>query len=284
MKSMKSSIFWGALVALAAGCSSDDVGSGSLEVTTWGEEYIEEEIPAEDLADGYSIKFDKFLIVLGKVRGQATSGDDSFVSEETVLFDLVTPGPHRLAGFDALEAGDWERVGYSNPPIDETTTRDASASAKDATLMRDGGYSVYVEGSATQGEDSYHFAWGFTHGTDYENCITLVDGREQPGFTVGEGARTTVELTIHGDHFFYDDLASPDAERRFQAYADADANEDGEVTLEELAEVKLFDIPSDQGPYGTGDFSRVDNLREFMGALVSTLGHFNGEGHCEPQL
>ena len=65
---------------------------------------------------------------------------------------------------------------------------------------------------------------------------------------------------------------------RFNAMAAADANANGEVTLDELSAVKLVDIP--EGTYGTGSASNVDDLGAFVRALTATLGHYRGEGHC----
>ncbi len=59
--------------------------------------------------------------------------------------------------------------------------------------------------------------------------------------------------------------------------AAADANDDGEVTLEELEAVPLVEI--DEGTYGTGSASHVDDLGEFVRALTRTIGHYRGEGH-----
>ena len=95
---------------------------------------------------------------------------------------------------------------------------------------------------------------------------------------VTNGGNESVQLTIHGDHFFYDDLASEEAVPRFNAMAAADTSGDGKVTLDELGAVKLVDI--DEGTYGTGSASHVDDLGAFVQALTATLGHYRGEGHC----
>ena len=59
------------LTAFVTGCGDDDgggVGSGVLQVTTWGEDYIESGIPSDDFEDGYSVTYEKFLIVLGNIE------------------------------------------------------------------------------------------------------------------------------------------------------------------------------------------------------------------------
>lgn len=49
------------------------------------------------------------------------------------------------------------------------------------------------------------------------------------------------------------------------------------MTQPELAAVQLVDLPL--GTYGAGA-ADIDTLGELVGALVATLGHFRGEGHC----
>ena len=154
-----------------------------------------------------------------------------------------------------------------------------SAGSDDATLMQDQGYSVYVEGTATKGAESFTFAWGFTDATGYADCVDVGGGQETSGIVVPDGAAVDVQLTIHGDHLFYDDLASEDALLRFDHMAAADADMDGVVTLDELDAVDLATIPTGEGTYGVGA-GDVDTLGEFVRASTRTLGHFNGEGHC----
>lgn len=249
-----------------------------MTLTTWGENFIEQGIPEEEFADGFAARFDRFLVVIGDL--QATNGDESFSSGETQLVDLVAPGPHALGTY-SLSPGHWSGVRFSiSPPSDDTLLHPSADDAGRGT-MEAGGYSVYAEGRASRGDESWEFRWGFTRHTIYEDCVRIVDGRERPGFSVGAGSTASVELTLHGDHFFYDDLAADDASLRFEALAGADADDDGEVTLEELSQVPLIDLPA--GTYGTGNLSDVDDLRAYIEALVANLGHFNGEGHCQPR-
>ena len=53
-----------ALVAVACSSSSSSDGVGTAKFTTWGEEYIEREIPSADVEDGWTIRYDRFLVVL----------------------------------------------------------------------------------------------------------------------------------------------------------------------------------------------------------------------------
>ena len=50
----------------------------------------------------------------------------------------------------------------------------------------------------------------------------------------------------------------------------------------ELARVDLTTLPSSQ--YGGGDMSRVRTLRDFITTISASIGHFNGEGHCQERV
>jgi hypothetical protein len=277
---MGSSTLLVASLALLSGCSSENeaAGSGNVSFNVWGEEYIEQEIPARDVEDGWTIEFDEFLIVIGDVSVADRNAGAAGQLSGTKLYNLVSPGPHDLGALAGIEARVWDKVGYSVPAIEASTTVHSSATDSDATLMRNGGFSVYVAGSATKGSATKTFGWGFINSTRYDDCVAEVGDKETPGVAVSNGGSEPVQLTIHGDHFFYDDLASPDALVRFNGMAAADADNDGEVTLEELGRVKLVDVA--EGTYGTGSASHVDDLRAFVEALTVTLGHYRGEGHC----
>jgi hypothetical protein len=269
-----------ACAALAGACSSDEeaAGSGSARFTIWGEEYIEDAIPADIFTDGWSADFERFLIVVGDVSvADSQAGEGGRIAQKQ-LFNLVSPGPHDVGTISSLEARAWNTVGYVVAPFDADTAVHSSASNADRATMEQGGFSLFVSGSATKGTESKTFAWGFGNVTHYDRCVADEDGRETRGIVVTNGGTDTVQLTIHGDHFFYDDLASPAARPRFQAMFAADADSNGEVTLEELTNVKLVDIP--EGTYGTGSASHVDDLGAFVRALTATVGHFRGEGHC----
>ena len=89
----------------------------------------------------------------------------------------------------------------------------------------------------------------------------------------------SLQVTFHGDHLYYDDLENPEARTRFDAIAAADADGDHNVTLDELGAVQLTSLPMTQ--YNAGPVPNVRTLRDFVTYLVSTVGHFNGEGHCQ---
>lgn len=255
-------------------------GAGDLTVSVYGEDFIEQLIPAasssddEGLVDGYTIRYSKFLIVLADLTVADRHGEVAATEPKLQVWDVHAPGPHRLATFTDLPAGRWDAVSIAMRRAAGAVAGNASES--DVALMNDGGYSIYAAGTADRGDDTYAFAWGFDAETRFVDCV---DADEQPGVTIPTGGRAAMQITIHGDHLFYDDLQSEDPSLRFEAIAAADTNEDFEVTLTELAAIDLTSLPSDR--YGTGGAPDVNDLRAFEAALTQTFVHFQGEGHCD---
>jgi len=184
-------------------------GSGDWVVTTWGEDYIEEEIPAEDFEDGCSAVFDRFDVVIAEAALLDGNGDVAGdVAGRTV--ELTTAGPQTL-GTVAVAATHYDTARFVVAP--------------------EGGRSVHAVGTLTCGEDAVTFDWSFDTDTTYL-C-------EPDDLTIPAGGESTTKLTLHGDHLFYDGLEAEDATVRGQAIVDADANSDGEVTLTELEAVDV---------------------------------------------
>ncbi|WP_434042004.1 MULTISPECIES: hypothetical protein [Sorangium] len=269
---------WALAAGALAGCGDDGAsGAGRVEFTTWGEDYIEQEIPAADLEDGWSIQYQKFLFVLRNVTVADRDGNVGARMEGSILFDHTKAGPKPVVTFDDLDAKPWESVSYEIGPADADTALDG-ATEDDRALMIDAGASVHIEATARKGDVEKRLDWTFSRATRYADCKGEKAGKETDGVLVTNGGTDTVELTIHGDHFFYDDLQAATAARRFAPIAAADADDDGAVTLEELAAVRLVAI--DEGTYGTGSAGNVNDLGAFVTALSRTLGHFRGEGEC----
>ena len=274
---IRTAILLAVVLAWSAGCG-DGGGSGTLKVTTYGEDFIEKEIPAaasggEGLVDGYTIKYSKFLVTLSDLKIADSDGEIGGQLVGPVVFDVHPVGPHTVTTFDSIDARRWDRVSVLLAPAKEATA--GNATAADVKVMNDNGYSVYVEGAADKGGKKLFFKWGFTAKTHYTECYKKSSGN---GLVVPTGGSATMEFTIHGDHLLYDDLQSSDPSLRFEAVAGADADADGEVTIAELAKVDLTTLPA--GQYGTGGAGNIKNLRQFIEALSRTLVHFQGEGHC----
>lgn len=257
-----------ALAAMIAGCGDDGAEPGTLSVTIYGEEFIEEGIPADTFTDGWAVDFDRFLISVGEVTAAVGEGDPSIDVAGYQVFDLaqgsggegfeVTSGEVPGGGYDhvAYRVGADEGAGSGN------------ADAEDVTLMTENGYALYVEGTATRDGATRTFAWGFTGATSYSHC---------EGTAEVDGGEASTQITIHADHLFYDDLVSEEPNVAFDLVASADADEDGDVSPEELAAI---DITGEER-YQVGNNDDVTDLWTFIDFQVSSVGHIDGEGHCE---
>lgn len=249
-------------VCLEPGCSEPEEGEGTLRVSIYGEEFIEDTIPADIVVDGWQIDFSKFLVSVGDISADEIDLDGHFV------FDLAQPsgGDGHEVGAIMVPAGIVEHVDYRVGPSTSATAGNAGAS--DVELMNGMGYSIYIEGAATRDDENIAFAWGFDTDTVYAHCETQQD--------VSDGDEATSQMTIHADHLFYDDLDLPDPNVTFDLVAMADAEPDGAVTPEELGAVDITGLPN----YGVGSRD-IDDLWAFIEAQTSTLGHIDGEGHCD---
>jgi hypothetical protein len=277
---------------VAAGCGGEDGGAGTARFTTWGEEYIEDQIPADPggetgFIDGWSLRYDKFLVAFHDITVANDKGETAARMSATKLVDNSVRGRKDLISFPGVRAAAWNKVSYQIKPA----TSDADligATAADRDLMVQKGYSIYVAGSASKLNGGAMvkktFHWGFTTATQYRDCQQAAEsGSPIQGIVVTDGGTDTSELTTHGDHLFYDRLmASPDPAvktvLRFDEKAAADKDNDGEVSLEELAAA-----PLDVTRYNVSG-ADVANLGAFMGFLARTVGHFRGEGECTVSL
>jgi len=274
-----------ALGLVLAACSSSDDGNGSdgsgrVSFTTWGEDFIEKEIPA-DVAGGWTIRYNRFLVVFRNIK--VADANDKVADEmpESKLFDMKSPGVKSIVIFNNIPAKAWEHVSYEIAPATGDTIVGDGTDA-DKQLMVQGGYSVYVDAVATNGTTTKKYTWGFKTTTLFARCKGLLSGKDTDGVVVTNGGTDEPQLTIHGDHLYYNDLQAKEAKVRFDAMAkaDDDGDKDGIITLDELSKVKLAAIPKENGPYGTGSATGINDLGAFVTALSRTVGHFRGEGEC----
>lgn len=254
----------GLLCVLLAACSVD---AGEVEVRIYGEEFIEEGIPASVFADGWSVKFDSFLISVGAVTVAQAGDSPGLAAPGFQVLELARPslGLGQQIASGRVLAGRQDDVGFVVGP--DAAAVASEVSAQELARMTDGGLALYVAGSATKGGVTKRFAWGFPTRTRYSECESVAE--------VEADREATVQLTIHGDHLFYDDLYSETPAVRFELVAQADVDGDGEVTQAELLAVDLRPLPN----YQVGSTGIVD-LWHFIAHQTGTLGHIDGEGHC----
>lgn len=250
--------------SLLAGC-----GDGVWAVTTWGEEYIEQEIPAEIFEDGCSATYDTFLVNIAGAALLDGDGKSSGALGSAQVFDMTQPGPHPV-GEVAAPATHYDTAEFRVAPASGAEVA-GNATGDQTAEMISAGASVLVAGTLTCSAGAVTFRWVFQTDTTYR-C-------EPDDLTLPAGGEDTTQLTIHGDHLFYDGLENPDAVVRGEAIVAADSDGDGAVTMEELSAVSVSGLG-----YQVGQYSDVSDLGAFVTFLTQTLGHVDGEGHCQVDL
>lgn len=226
------------LVLLAAACESDDSndGVGTLEISAYGEPFIEQGIPVEAMSDGWAVEFTSFEVDVSAV----SFGGETLAAVEPVELALATGSEGQVIGALSLGPGTYLDGSY------------------ELSEMR-------VVGTATKEDQSIRFAWVFDTAQVYSNC--------EANPTVVESGVESFEITIHADHLFFDSLVSEDPVMGFQAFADADADADGTLTRAELESASI-------GAFDPGNID-VEDLWQWLQAQAATVGHVNGEGHCQ---
>jgi hypothetical protein len=124
-----------------------------------------------------------------------------------------------------------------------------------------------------------------TRMTACTNAMDMTDG-----LVVTPNGMADYQVTFHLDHVFFDSIVAPEPDLRFEAYAAA-AGADFVVTFDDLASQPLADLHDiDGSPLMEGGAQIVydpgstplatQDLRSFVYHQATTVGHFNGEGHC----
>ncbi len=225
------------LSSSALGLTACGGGQGEVVVTVYGEDFIEVGIPPEEMADGWSLSFDRFVVSIDEVIVAGIK----MPTAEPLDISVKTDGSGHSLASALIPAGDHEDASF--------------AIAK-----------VELSGSATKGGVTKNFAWTFDEETHYTQCETTTE--------VTSGDKATFQITVHAEHYFYDSLVAAEPKLVFQALADADVDNDGTISRSELE-------AADIGSYDPGSSGEVKNLWTWLVAQNRTLGHVDGEGHCD---
>lgn len=212
-------------------------------------------ISSDATEDGWAVRYDRFLIGLGfaSLGGEACTRYSN--PSYSRIFDLQRPEPQKVSLHHAL--GHCE-FGFTVANRGASVLG-AGVSAEDAAFLRNGGNddvpegngsSLYVRGTATRGGVTKSFDWVFSSQIVYALCASELNGTRVVGVELRSGEEQVVELQIAGEALFRDDPDPALARLRFGPLADADTltgNADSQVTLAELDQVKLTDLPEGAG-------------------------------------
>jgi len=238
----------------------------------------------ENMRDGWTIRYSKFVVTLGDFRAESTADATQKLQDTgTYVIDLTTASS---AGVELLvwdaPAIRFDRFGYSFLKANAESKLLGSTTQADHDTMVAQGLSLWVQGTLEKDGKTLRFDWPFTGETRAGAC-----GSEggQAGFAATAGGTTSIKPTIHGDHWFFTNSPHTTVPlRRAQWIADCDDNDDDEVTLDELRAhqnvAELF--PASKG-YNLSSLpiQPITSAYDYFAAQARSLGHFNGDGDCE---
>jgi hypothetical protein len=236
----------------------------------------------ENISDGWTVTYDKFLVAVGNFRAtRSADTSDKLAEPKVYIVDLktVAAGGLVIAQFNDVTASRWDKVGFDLPNASASAVRAESTAQADYDFMLANTFSIYIEGSMTKDAITKTFNWGLSAGTSFDDCAP-VSG--DAGFAVPSGGTVQVKPTIHGDHWFFTNITQGEeiTERRAQWIADSDTDDNGETTLDELKAVPAANVFPSPTYNLSGAIIPVNTAFDYLMAQTRTLGDFQGDGEC----
>jgi hypothetical protein len=306
---------------IVAACTDSAAGSGELSVALEAEDTIADGIAAgddvEDVRDGWSVSYGKYVVTVGDVQlSYASERSERAEAPELFAVDLkkVPEAGLQLWQLEGLRPGRWE-FGWAMLPAADGVERDESVTEDDFARLRDDGLTHLIEGRldksdgrscppgklARPGADATAAGENERGESCYENptieftldavaavaySLCEIDGVS--GVSVPSGGSQAVALTIHGDHLFFNGFPSGSEggiSRLAQWFADADLNVDGAITREELDSIPLSDLAEVDERFQLGgsplELDSAASTWTYVRAQLQTQGHLQGEGECQ---
>ena len=279
-----------ALAGLFGACGEDArAGQGTLRVSVKAEQTIRDGLSVgggADEAKDYAVSYSKFIVAIGLLRLEQSSSGGRLEGDAVALVDLTQVGEQgvELTQFEGVRAGEWDKFAFETP----AAARGAEAQGVDpdeAAQMIERGWTYWIEGTVERPAAAggpVDFVIQTAVPTLFEACE--LDG--EPGVTVVAGRTATGDITIHGDHIWFNSFptgSEGSVERRSAWLVQADVDGDGRVSTDDLAALDATEVFTTKLGYsldGAPDGIVIDSALDFVRAQLATQGHFRGEGEC----
>jgi len=275
-----------AFLAMGCGEGTSSGGTGKVQIFVEAESTIPNGLSAgmeaEDILDGWNVKYTRFLVAIGNFRAARSDASDKLTAPGVYVLDLmnVPAGGYVVHTWENVEATRWDRFGFDLPNATNDVKTLAPTTDADKAVLVDNKASLYVEGEIDNGMQKKTFKWSLPAGTSFDDCA---DENGLAGFAVPSGGSVPIKPTIHGDHWFFNSVtAGVEITKRYAQYiADCDLDMDGETTIAELKTVQGMELAK-AFPADKYNFAGVvlDNAYAWVLGQARTLGDFQGEGEC----
>ena len=277
------STFAGALGACGSG------GPGNATVFVEPESTITDGLTPgttlEDIKDGWTVRYTKFVIVLGNLHA-ARSADAGTVERDSRIqvIDLrnLPQTGLILADWKGITAERWDKFGYDQAYATATAVQADGTSTADFNAMVAAGNSLWMAGTITKDTRTVSFDWPIKSGVAWSDC-----GQEMgdKGFAVPAGGTVQVKATIHGDHPWFNNFPEgaeiTDRLAEWVATVDTMTGADGMVSVDDLKAVAasaVFPAPTYSLSNQLGD--PISTAYDWVVTQSRTIGHQDGEGEC----
>jgi hypothetical protein len=250
-------------------------------------------------ADGWAVTFERVLVGIGGVR----LGDSCLTYTEPDydrVLDVTTKSQQKLSITYAIGTCSF---GFRVMPPSSDALLGDGVTEDDKTLLRTPGADPYVPrggiayslvGHATRGDVRKGFQLSFRPRVRYNNCVLTADGGDP--VDLPSASALVYDITIEAEALLRDDVDAA-AALRFEPFAKADQNGDGQITLDELRAVPIATV-RDGGAFeaGTYDVDDAGILRQGRPIVIETFGdyvyevlipsipRFQGTGTCRPSV
>jgi len=278
-------------VFVLAGCGSQG-GSGTLAMAASGESAAVDGYPSATgvaFADGWSLDVDFVLMSVSAFYVAHGGARVALPDADPVILDLHDALLQDVWTFSGVPARRYEDVGYQIAPPTSGARRIGTITQEQIDTMTAGGIAYWLHGTAHHPDHhDVTLDLRIPMHTSMSHCVNAMDMTD--GLVVTPNGTAELQLTFHLDHVFFDSIVAAEPAIRFEAYAAA-AGDDFVVTLDELASQPLANLHDVDGSplmedgvqlfYDPGSTPlAVQDLRSFVYHQATTVGHFNGEGHC----
>lgn len=235
-------------------------------------------------ADGWNVTFEHVVVSIGHASLGNGCNSYSEANYERIV-DVASRGgapedPQKLSILYGIGQCDL-RFRVSAPTVDAVLGQDVTEDVK--TELRTpggdpyvplGGVAIDMAGSAMRGAVTKHFHLTFRPRVRYGNCKLAEDAG--PGVDLASSEALTYDIRIEGEALLRDDVDAATAALRFEPFANADKDGDGNVTLDELRLVPIETI-RDGGAFEAGTYEFDDDsgtFRQGRAIPITTFGDY----------